>query len=108
MEDFHKSFCNLPNFFREHAFGARAIFHLCLQISKRKPENYSPSAKPNDVTYDLGEEWQETGKDHLDDVMFPMKCMIDMTLAWKQNMKRSVMVFPGRPGIPSIYIEIIF
>ena len=27
--DFHKSFRNLPNFFREHARGARAIFHLC-------------------------------------------------------------------------------
>ena len=26
--DFHKSFRNLPNFFREHARGARAIFHL--------------------------------------------------------------------------------
>ena len=26
--DFHKSFHNLPNFFREHARGARAIFHL--------------------------------------------------------------------------------
>ena len=27
-EDFHKSFCNLSNFFREHARGTRAIFHL--------------------------------------------------------------------------------
>ena len=27
--DFHKSFRNLPKFFREHARGARAIFHLC-------------------------------------------------------------------------------
>ena len=27
--DFHKSFCNLPKFFREHGRGARAIFHLC-------------------------------------------------------------------------------
>ena len=26
--DFHKSFRNTPNFFREHARGARAIFHL--------------------------------------------------------------------------------
>ena len=26
--DFHKSFRNLPKFFREHARGARAIFHL--------------------------------------------------------------------------------
>ena len=28
--DFRKSFHNLPNFFREHAPGARAIFHLCM------------------------------------------------------------------------------
>ena len=28
--DFHKSFRNLPKFFREHARGARAIFHLCI------------------------------------------------------------------------------
>ena len=27
--DFHKSFRNLSNFFREHARGARAIFYLC-------------------------------------------------------------------------------
>ena len=26
--DFYKSFRNLPNFFREHARGTRAIFHL--------------------------------------------------------------------------------
>ena len=30
--DFHKSFRNLTKFFREHARGARAIFHLCLQV----------------------------------------------------------------------------
>ena len=28
--DFHKSFRNLPNFFREHGQGSRAIFHLLL------------------------------------------------------------------------------
>ena len=27
--DFHKSFHNLTKFFREHARGARALFHLC-------------------------------------------------------------------------------
>ena len=32
-EDFHKSFRNLPNFFREHTRGACAIFHLCLFYS---------------------------------------------------------------------------
>ena len=31
--DFHKSFCNLPNFFCEHARGARSIFHLWLCCS---------------------------------------------------------------------------
>ena len=31
-EDFHKSFRNLPNFFRKHARGAHTIFHLCLVV----------------------------------------------------------------------------
>ena len=34
--DFHESFHNLSNFFREHARGTRAIFHLC-----SKPSYYS-------------------------------------------------------------------
>ena len=29
---FHKSFRNLPNFFRKHAHGARAIFHLWILV----------------------------------------------------------------------------
>ena len=36
--DFHKSFRNLPNFFRENARGARAIFHLW-----QDEENYQTS-----------------------------------------------------------------
>ena len=41
-QDFHKSFRNPPTFFREHARGARAIFHLCLQ----KPRSCSVSPPP--------------------------------------------------------------
>ena len=38
--DFHISFRNLPNFFREHARGARAIFHLWFQWSNSYNTTY--------------------------------------------------------------------
>ena len=34
LQDFHKSFSNLPNFFREHARGAYAISHLWYKAKK--------------------------------------------------------------------------
>ena len=39
--DFHKSFRNLTKFFREHARGARAIFHLCSKFLNREVLHYS-------------------------------------------------------------------